>query len=232
MLITGASSGIGRAVAEHLNQEGYRVVLVARNQARLESVATELTDDSVVIPYDLTELEAIEQIFLQCKEENIKLYGLVHCAGINRDQPVRTNRLQDMIAVMNTNLLSFIELGKYFCRKKYSVDGASMVGISSTAVYACEKAMSTYSASKAGLDASVRVMSKEFAARGIRVNSIQPHFVDTDMARNTQDYLHKIEAMPFGVIKPMYVAYLVEYLLSEKAKYISGSNLKMSAAVV
>ena len=232
VLITGASSGIGKAVAVCLNSVGYRVVLIARNMEKLQEVASSLTSDVLCYTYDLQDLEHIEKIFTFCKEKEIKLYGMVHCAGINRDQPIKTNNLQEMIQVMNLNLLSFIELTKFFCQKKYSEDGGAVVAMSSTAVYACLKSMCTYSASKAGVDAAVRVMSKEFARRKIRVNSIQPTFVDTPMARETSDYEFKFASQPLGVIEPIHIGYLVEFLLSDKAKYISGSNIKISSAAI
>lgn len=230
VLITGASSGIGESMAIHLDSVGYRVILVARRLEKLNEIAAKLSDDTVCIAYDLQDLEGIEKIFLQLKENNIKLYGLVHCAGINRDRPVKMINLDDMIQVMNLNLLSFIQLAKFFCQKKYSEDGGAMIAMSSNAVHICEKSMCTYSASKAGVDAAVRVMSKEFAKRGMRVNSIQSAFVDTDMARATVDYESKFDTQPLGVIEPVYVAYLAEFLLSDKSKYISGSNIKMSSA--
>lgn len=232
ILITGASSGIGRATAVELNNVGYRVVLVARRYDKLLETAKGLADDTVCISYDLNELEHIEDIFLKCSELGIKLYGLVHCAGINRDQPVRNNNLDDMREVMNINLLSFIELAKFFYRKKYSEDGGAIIAISSTAVYGCVKGMCTYTASKAGIDAAVKVMSKEFTKRKIRVNSIQPAFVDTPMAHETNDYEIKFAAQPLGVIEPVQIGYLIEFLLSNKAKFLSGSNIKISAALV
>ena len=230
ILITGASSGIGKATAEYLNSVGYQVVLVARNREKLELIARGLSDDTVVVPYDLQDLAGIEKIFTTCKEKGIVLYGMVHCAGINRDQPVKTNNLQDMVAVMNVNLLSFIEMSKYFSKKKYSCDGGAIVAMSSMAAFVCAPGMCTYSASKAGVDAAVQVMSKEFARRSIRVNSIQPTFVNTEMGRSTVNSEEKFAGIPLGVIEPEYIAYLIEFLLSEKAKYISGTSVKVSSA--
>lgn len=231
VLITGASSGIGKAMAEYLSGSGYRVVLVARHLEKLQEVADKISGEVLCIPYDLQDLCNIETIFKKCSDNGIKLYGMVHCAGINRDQPVKTNNLNDMIEVMNLNLMSFIELAKYFYKKKYSKDGGSIVAMSSMAAFVCAKGMCTYSASKAGIDASVQVMSKEFAKRKIRVNSIQPSFVNTPMARMTVNYEAKIAAQPLGVIEPQYIAYLAGFLLSDAAKYISGSNIKISAGV-
>lgn len=231
VLITGASSGIGRAMAMHLSSVGYHVVLVARHLEKLREVASEISGESLCIPYDLQDLCNIETIFKKCSDNGIKLYGMVHCAGINRDQPVKTNNLNDMVEVMNLNLMSFIELAKYFYKRKYSEDGGAIVAMSSMAAFDCDKGMCTYSASKAGVDAAVQVMSKEFAKRRIRVNSIQPSFVNTPMARMTVNYEAKFEAQPLGVIEPQHVAYLAGFLLSDEAKYISGSNIKISAAV-
>lgn len=232
VLITGATGGIGRAVAVYLDSVGYRVVLVARRQETLREMATGLSQDAVCIPYDLQDLEHIQTIFDACRNQGILLYGLVHCAGMNRDQAVRANDLTNMVQVMNLNLLAFVQLAKYFCQKKYSEEGGALVGLSSVATLTCAKGMCTYSASKAGVDAAVRVMSKEFARRRIRANSIQPSFVDTEMARNTINYEAKIAEQPLGVIDPLHVAYLVDFLLSEKAKFISGSNVKISAGVI
>lgn len=231
VLITGASSGIGKAMVKYLSASGYRVVLVARHLGKLQEVVGEISGESLCIPYDLQDLCNIENIFKKCSENGIKLYGMVHCAGINRDQPVKTNNLNDMIEVMNLNLMSFIELAKYFYKRKYSEDGGAIVAMSSMAAFDCAKGMCTYSASKAGVDAAVQVMSKEFAKRKIRVNSIQPSFVNTPMARMTVNYEAKFNAQPLGVIEPQYIAYLAGFLLSDEAKYISGSNIKVSAGV-
>ena len=231
VLITGASSGIGAATAKYLDFLGYRLFLVARCREKLEIIAGNLSEDTICIPYDLQDLAHIEQIFNYCKELGVKLYGMVHCAGINRDQPVKTNNLTDMIQVMNLNLLSFIELAKYFCRKRYSVEGGAIVAMSSMAAFECAKGMCTYSASKAAVDAAARVMSREFARRKIRVNTIQPSMVDTLMARSAPEFESKFLAQPLGVIEPLHVAYLIAFLLSDQAKYISGSNIKISSAV-
>jgi short-subunit dehydrogenase len=232
VLITGASAGIGRTAAEYLDSVGHRIVLVARNMDRLVNIADTLKNAPLCISYDLCDLDNIEEIFMKCKEADIKLDGLVHCAGINRDMPLKVNDVSVMMEVTKLNYMSFVELGKFFSMKKYSNDGASIVAMSSTAVYGCDKSMCTYAGSKAAIDTTVRVMSKEFAKRGIRVNSIQPNYVDTEMAHNTPDFESKIAAIPLGLIQPVYVAYLIEFLLSEKSKYISGSNIKMSSAAI
>lgn len=229
ILITGASSGIGRETAFYLYSKGYRVVLLARNIEKLKQLSSEL-GNSPIIEYDLNNLTDIENIFLKLQDMGLKLDGMVHCAGINRDMPVKVNGLHDMLETMNINLLSFIQLSKFFSLKKYSNNGSSVIAMSSMAAVLCAKSMCTYSASKAGLDAAVRVMSKEFARRKIRVNSIRPAFVDTPMLNGSSE--EKTHNQPLGIINPVNVAYLIEFLLSDKSAYISGSNIEMSSAAV
>ena len=231
VLITGASSGIGRVTAVYLDSLGYDLVLVARDKEKLTNLGKDLRDP-LIITYDLNNLADIEAIFETTKKLRGKLDGLLHCAGINKDQPVKVNNIDDMLGTINVNLLSFIQLARFFCAKKYSNDNSTIIAMSSIAAISCDKSMCTYSASKAGIDAAVKVMSKEFAKRKIRVNSIQPTFVDTPMIKDMADYAEKVEAQPLGVIQPINVAYLIEFLLSDKARFISGSNIKMSSAVI
>lgn len=232
IVVTGASSGIGRATVLHLDSLGHRVIMVARREDALRDLVLRMKNTPLYFPYDLQNLENIESIFTYCKQEGIKLDGLVHCAGINRDMPIKVNDISAMMEVMRLNYMSFVELGKFFSLKKYTNDGAAMVALSSCAVYDCAKSMCTYTASKAAIDTTVRIMAREFAKRKIRVNSIQPAFVDTEMARSVDNLEAKVANQPLGFIEPVQVAYLIEFLLSDKAKYISGSNIKISAGVL
>lgn len=236
ILITGASSGIGEAVCKYLSSQGYGTVLVARNEDRLKKISDGLPEKNFYISFDLRNLEEMEQIFLACKEREVKLDGLVHCAGINNDIPIRANDIQVMQDVTTINYYSFVEMGKYFCKKKYSNEEASLVAISSSAADACMKGMCTYSASKAALNATVKVMGKEFVKRRQRVNAIMPSFVDTPMADQMNaslgDLESKIASQPLGLIEPCQVAYLVEFLLSDKSAYITGACIPVSGGAI
>lgn len=233
ILITGASSGIGAAISEYLSELGYSVVLVARDKNKLEHVKARLCGKSIIIPFDLADLENIENIFLNCRESEIKLDGLVHCAGVNNDIPIQANNIEIMKEVTTINYYSFVELGKYFFKKKYSNDSASIVAISSSASISCTKGMCTYAASKAALNAAVKVMSKEYLKRKQRVNAILPTFVDTPMAARMDTILgdleQKIANQPLGLIEPKQIAYLAEFLLSDKSSYITGACIPVSA---
>ncbi len=141
-----------------------------------------------------------------------------------------------MKEVTAVNYYSFVELGKYFNKKKYSNDRASVVAISSSAAETCTKGMCTYAASKAALNAAVKVMGREFLKRHQRVNAILPTFVDTPMAVRMDDALgdldSKIAGQPLGLIEPEQIAFLVEFLISDKSSYITGACIPVSAGAI
>ena len=232
ILVTGASSGIGEATARYLASCSYNLVLVARRKEKLEQLERELETEVLCVPFDLSNTEEIEDIFKTCKEQGIKLSGMVHCAGINRDMPIAVNDIGAMNEVTKINYYAFVELGKFFSKKKYSCDGSSIVAISSQAAVERAKGMLTYAASKAALNVTVGVMAKEFVRRKIRVNAILPNFVDTPMVRPKESVLvgidEKLEKQPLGIISPLEVAYLAEFLLSDKSEKITGAEIPIS----
>ena len=229
VLVTGASSGIGAAISRYLSECGYYIVMVARDEEKLKSVAADLKDDCLIIPFDLQDLEHIEDIFKICEKKELKLDGMVHAAGINRDMPIRMNDIKAMEEVTAIHYYSFVELGKFFNKKKYSREGASIVAISSIASIHHDKGMCTYSAAKAALDVAVSVMSKEFLKRGQRVNAILPNLVRTPMVTDSplmlSDYETRAEQQPLGIIEPIQIAYLAEFLLSDKASHITDAHI-------
>ena len=235
ILITGASKGIGKACAKYLVKKGYKVILVARNKEKLIELSNTLDkDSSLIYSYDLMDLENIYKIFEFLEEKEIKLDGLVHCAGVNNDIPIRGNNVDLMKETLTINYMAFTELIKYFYKKKYSNQDASIVALSSLATSFISPGMSTYTSSKSALEATIKVAAKEFLKRKIRVNGIAPNCVDTEMVENapflTYEGIEK--SQPLGLIDPSYIAYLVEFLLSEKSKYITGTIIPVSAGTI
>jgi len=234
-LVTGASSGIGAAVSKYLAGCGYRVVMVARSAQKLKETAKEMVNEPILIPFDLTKFDEYDVIFDVCKEQGIKFDGFIHCAGVGTSMPVKRIRIQeDMESQMEINAYAFAQLGRYFGSKRYSNDGGSIVAISSIAAHSCVPGHCGYAASKAALDAIVQVMSKEFSKRKIRVNAILPSFVDTPLLRGDLEKIYDLQGrievnQPFGIIDPRYLAYLVEFLISDKAKYITGTLIPVTA---
>lgn len=236
ILVTGATSGIGRAVAERFATEGAKVVSVGRNQEKLAELERGFPDRVYSFACDLLELEHIEEIFSYCKEKGFKLDGLVHCAGIVTNNVIRSNNIEEMEEIMRINCFAFMELGKYFSMKKYSHDGSSLLAISSTAALKNEKGLSQYAASKAALNSVVKTMSKEFMRRKLRVNAILPANVKTPMqvktASQIENYMEVLEEkQPLGLIEPEYIAYMAEYLLSDPGKFMTGELVTMSGGL-
>ncbi len=233
ILVTGASSGIGKETALYLAKQGATVILTARNEVRLKEVNDVIGEHAYSYACDLNELESIQTIFEFCKEKGLKLDGMVHAAGISNPIPVRGVSVENLEETMRVNCMSFAELGKYFCSKKYSNENASIVAISSLAATHPIMGQLTYAASKAALNTMVEVMAKEFLKRKIRVNAIMPSYVDTPMVAEDEHFRLNSgsDVMPLGVIEPIQIAYLAEFLLSDKAKHITGAAIPVSSGV-
>lgn len=231
ILITGASQGIGAKTAEYLSAQGATVILVARNADKLKRVQKGISGRSYIFPYDLNDLEHIQTIFDFCLDSGIKLNGLVYCAGVNHDIPVRNNDIGLMCETLTVNCMAFVEVSKYFIRKKYSEEDGSIVAVSSNATNIISSGMSTYTSSKAALEAAVKVLAKEVLKRRIRVNAIAPACVDTEMVdlapSVNREELERVQ--PLGLIGTEYISYLIKFLLSAKARYITGAVIPVSA---
>ncbi len=233
VLITGASSGIGKAVALHLAAQGVQLVLVARREQELQALVDTIGFSARYFVCDLQDASQIEGIFSFCEEQGIVLDGFVHSAGIANPVPVRSATPEGIEQMMQINAISFMEIAKYFYKKKHSNNGSSIVAISSLAAVRPVSGQASYAASKAALNAMVEVMAQEFLKRRIRVNAIMPSYVNTPMVEKDASFgmNNGIDNMPLGVIDPLQIAYLVEFLLSDKAIHITGAEIPVSSGV-
>lgn len=233
ILVTGVTSGIGYTTAEHLTSVGYSVVAVGRNQQKLEEIKSKMGNFCrAVFAVDLTKIETIEPVFNQLKDNDIKLDGLIHCAGVDSSlMPVRSVKMSSLDLLMKLHYEAFVEMGRFFYKKAISNEGSSIIAISSLASLMCQKNTVDYSASKAAVNAAIKVMSKEFQKRNIRVNGIMPANVDTPMCNNLKSAVDIETIQLMGMIEPIQIAYLVEFLLSNKSKYITGALIPVSAGM-
>lgn len=232
IMVTGASSGLGRACAQVISKLGGQVVLVARNRDRLQETLASLEGaDHQLEVFDLNEVEQIPSWMKSLTSAGRMLSGLVHCAGIEITLPVKTMRLSDYERVMVINTTAAFALAKGFRQRGVCAAPASIIFISSAAAKKLKSGMSAYAASKAALHGLTRGLAAEFAREDIRVNVLTVGLVQTEMvmqmnANMTDAQVAKIvNDHLLGLGQPDDVANLVTYLLSPAARWITGSSI-------
>lgn len=233
-LVTGASGGVGQAVVKEFSLHNKKLVILGRSEDKLRKLKAETPHIKACITYDLENVSNIETIFQECASQGIQLQGLIHCAGINQGMPLKINDVAAMDRMMRINLYSFIELGKFFTKKKYTSENSSIVAISSMAAMENAKGMCMYSASKAALNSVVKTMAKELLSRRIRVNAILPGYLEKSM-KEEKRYLKEEELkriQPFGLIRCSDIAKLIAFLVSEDANYITGALIPIGGGQI
>jgi NAD(P)-dependent dehydrogenase (short-subunit alcohol dehydrogenase family) len=232
ILVTGASSGIGRETARLISQLGARVVLVGRNEERLAETLRSLDGDgNTAEPFDLSLTDEIPRWLKSISASAGPLHGLVHSAGIQRLRPLRVLTSAVLQEVMRTNLDAAVSLTKGFRQKGVCAANGSVVLLSSVMSLVGQAGVTAYAASKGAINAVTRALAVELAPEHIRVNCVAPGYVETEMAAAlwsslTQDQRSAIESMHLlGVGKPRDVAYAVAFLLAETARWITGTVL-------
>ncbi len=234
ILVTGASSGIGRQTAITLSEAGAKVILTARREDRLRETMGVLNGDGHdCYSFDLCDLEHIEDFLKKIVDRHGKMQGLAFCAGITEVRPCKMTTPEVLQRVMTTNFFSFFETACQFSKKKYSDEGAKITVISSAASVRPSRGQSAYAASKGAIDASVRVLAQEFMARHININCIRPGTVDSPMTRNLSEdsRAHSLEVQPLGIIPAKDVATMIAYLLSPAADMITGRGFDIEGGV-
>ena len=235
ILVTGASSGIGRDVAIFLSKLGAKVIITARNVSRLDETFSLLTGDGHnEIATDISNVDNItilmDELFSRCGA----LDGLVHCAGIQHTMTLQMIAEKTFDKLFDINLKSALFLVKCFRRKgRYNPNGGSVVFLSSTAASTGQAGISEYSASKAAIQGLSRSLSIELAKQKIRVNCISPGVVETKMLSEfqqglTSEQFEKIrDRHPLGVGKTSDIVGPIAFLLSDYSSWITGVNLNV-----
>lgn len=233
-LVAGASSGIGRETAKQLSDEDTTVILVSRRKEVMEKVRKELKGPGIIIPCDLTAPEEIERLFDTLEDGEIRLDGMVYCAGICYTKTLKVMDHTDLENMFRINVFGFYEMCRRFQRVKASNKGAAIVGVSSYASVTKEAGMSAYAMTKEAMNTQVQALAKEFLKRKIRINTVMPANVMSKMGGGSNEWtIEEIDSIekrqPLGIIPISNVVDVILFLLSDCARYITGECVAISA---
>lgn len=238
-LVTGGSRGIGRAIAISLAKSGAKVVVnFAGNAKAAQEVLSEITNlggEAIAVQADVSSLESVEHMI----QEIINTYGridvLVNNAGITRDTLLMRMKEQDWDAVINTNLKGIFNCTKAVSRYMLKQKSGKIVNMSSVVGIMGNAGQANYAAAKAGVIGFTKATAKEFATRGITVNTVAPGFISTDMTAilSEQVKAELNDKIPLGRLgTPEDVASVVLFLVSDAANYITGQTLNVDGGMV
>lgn len=230
IVVTGASSGIGKVTAEYLLENDYSVVVTSRNKEMLQKTFDNHDKSKFrIIEWDLSKIETIKDYAKTVKTEVGAISGLVHCAGIQKTMPVHMIKPEKIYGIFNLNTFAAISLVSAFAKKNmYVPEETSFILISSIAAHEGAKGNSLYAASKGALEGFVADVSCELVEKGIRINAIAPGQVQTEMTDKFFENADPVqlenakEQYPMGFGKPEDIAYYIEFLLSIKSRWING----------
>ncbi len=231
IIVTGASSGIGRATAVYLSKLGAKVAVVARREEQLKETLSLMDGEGhKFYIYDFSETEGIERLIKAIIADFGPISGLAYCAGAGSMRPLNVLKKDYIDNVMTLHFYSYIEIVRVLAKRGNTADTASFVSLSSIASRVGSKSKIAYCAAKASLDAATRCLAKELAHKNIRVNTIQPSWVNTAILDDykekwaNSDYAsNSFERLCLGITEPEEVAGMIAFLMSDIGKTITGT---------
>jgi 3-oxoacyl-[acyl-carrier protein] reductase len=233
-LITGASGGIGSAIAKNLSQQGAHVVLHGTRAGRLEELASEIGSNVFVVTANLSDRDAVGGLVAEAAKATGAIDILVNNAGITRDNLFMRMKDEEWDDVLEVNLTSSMLLCRSAIRAMMKARWGRIISISSIVGVTGNPGQTNYAASKAGMIGFSKSLAAEVASRGITVNIVAPGFIETPMTDElTDEQKQKLLAnVPAGRLgSSQEVAAAVSFLASEEAAYMTGSTLHVNGGM-
>lgn len=237
-IVTGASRGLGRAIALGLAADGYNIVInYAGNAAAAEDTKAAVEThgvSAITVQGDVSDKAAVDALVQRTLDTFEQIDVLVNNAGITRDKLMRRMKEDDWDAVIDTNLKGVFLMTQAVTAHMVRARHGAIVNISSVVGEIGNVGQSNYAAAKAGVLGLTKATAKEFASRGIRVNAVAPGFIATDMTAGLSDSVKEqlIAQIPLGDMgRPEDIAAAVRYLVSDGAAYVTGAVLDVNGGM-
>ncbi len=231
-LITGGTRGIGRAIAETLRDAGAEVYITGTNEERTKQIAEEISVNGVKM--DVCDREEIKEIISEIVEKEGKIDILVNNAGVTKDTLFMRMKDEDWDRVIDTNLNGVYNVARQIIPVMMKKRSGCVVNISSVVGFTGNPGQANYSATKSALIGFTKSLAKEVASRGIRVNSVAPGYITTDMTQKIPEKVKEvlIKSIPMRREgEPSEIADTVLFLVSDMASYITGTTVHVNGGL-
>ncbi|MEN8208467.1 MAG: beta-ketoacyl-ACP reductase [Candidatus Fermentibacteria bacterium] len=234
VVVTGAARGIGYSISEKLIKSGWSVAGCDVLKDDLMAASDKLGDSFKPWVLDITDEKAVQETSAGIEKEQGPVFGLVNNAGITRDGLIMRMEKKDWDIVLNVNLTGAFLMCRAFSRGMLRQKEGSIVNISSVVALLGAPGQANYASTKAGLLGLTRSLSREYAARNIRVNAVAPGFIETEMTRDLpekvrEDYADRVPMKRMG--QPDSIADAVHFLLDDVSSYITGIVLPVDGGL-
>jgi 3-oxoacyl-[acyl-carrier protein] reductase len=233
-LVTGASRGIGKAIAERLADDGFFVVGTTTSDSGAQAISAYLGDNGSGLTLNVADPGSVAKVIKTISDSYGTPGVLVNNAGITRDNLLMRMKDEEWDDIINTNLTSVFRMSKAVLRGMMKAKTGRIINISSVVGSTGNAGQANYAAAKAGMIGFTKSMAKEVGSRNITVNTVAPGFIDTDMTRELSDdikntLLTSIPLARLGQAKE--IAHAVSFLASEGAAYITGETLHVNGGM-
>ena len=233
-LVTGASRGIGKAIAEKLVEDGFFVVGTATTDSGAEAISSYLAGNGKGLQLNVADTASVEAVIKTINETVGIPAVLVNNAGITRDNLLMRMKDEEWDDIINTNLTSVFRMSKAVLRGMMKAKTGRIINISSVVGVTGNAGQANYAAAKAGMIGFAKSMAKEVGSRNITINTVAPGFIDTDMTKELSDDIRStlLAGIPLSRLgEAKEVAHAVAFLASEGAAYITGETLHVNGGL-